>query len=67
MPPASLSISGVRSTSPEIRSAASTTSLRDTSGSFAKRLIFHPFDYPLQISDISIANLHFPRQKSLQQ
>jgi hypothetical protein len=41
--------------------------LRDTSGSFAKRLIFHPFDYPLQISDISIANLHFPRQKSLQQ
>jgi len=41
--------------------------LRETIPAFAKRLIFHPFDYPLQISDMSIANLHFALQKSLQQ
>jgi len=29
-------------------------------------LIFHPFDYPLQISDILPGNLDFSAQKSLQ-
>ena len=67
VPPISLSISGVRSTRPKIRSAAATTSFRETSSSFAKRLIFHPFDYPLQISDIWIENLNPGLQKSLQQ
>ena len=48
-----------------MRCAASITSDRWTTG-FPKWLIFHPFDYPLQISDISPANLHFALQKSLQ-